>query len=105
MKTNYDFFAFCSGNLSRPDQSQVHKQGKGVFRRVFTFVPAAGEGAVNYKVPIFTGIKGSNSMHQFKDVGTPGVHQGNSRPGCAIAIVLGVSARHLMRPVITWSPC
>jgi hypothetical protein len=86
MKTSHDFFAFCSGNLSRPDQSLVHKQGKGVFRRVFTFVPAAGEGAVNYKVPIFTGIKGSNSMHQFKDVGTPGELSTRLRschcPGC-----------------------
>ena len=26
MKTSHDFFAFCSGNLPRPDQSLVHKK-------------------------------------------------------------------------------
>ena len=47
-----------------PDKPLSKKHGRGIYRRFFYYVPAFGEGAVNYSITRWTGVKGSNGVHQ-----------------------------------------
>lgn len=62
--SSWDFYAFCEANLKVPDKPLAKKHGRGVYRRFFYYVPAYGEGAVNYNIPRWTKIKDSNGLHQ-----------------------------------------
>ena len=64
MPTSWDFYCFCKENLTKPDKSLSKKHGRGIYRRFFYYVPASGEGAVNYNITRWTGVKGSNGVHQ-----------------------------------------
>jgi hypothetical protein len=67
-----DFYAFCEENLKQPDKSLIEKKGKGIYRRFFYYIPAGGEGAVNYQIPQWEKITDSNKIHQMRDLGEPG---------------------------------
>ena len=64
MPTSWDFYCFCKENLTKPDKSLSKKHGRGIYRRFFYYVPASGEGAINYNITRWTGVKGSNGVHQ-----------------------------------------
>jgi hypothetical protein len=62
--SSWDFYAFCEAHLKTPDKPLSKKRGRGIYRRHFYYVPAQGEGAVNYNIPRWTKIKKSNGIHQ-----------------------------------------
>jgi hypothetical protein len=62
--SSWDFYAFCEAHLKTPDKALSKKRGRGIYRRHFYYVPAQGEGAVNYNIPRWTKIKKSNGIHQ-----------------------------------------
>ena len=64
LPTSWDFYCFCKENLTKPDKPLSKKHGRGIYRRFFYYVPAFGEGAVNYNITRWTGVKGSNGVHQ-----------------------------------------
>jgi hypothetical protein len=79
LNSSEEFYAFCEENLKQPDKSLIEKKGKGIYRRFFYYVPAEGVGAVNYKIARWEGIKGSNKIHQMRDVGEPGLVEARLR--------------------------
>ena len=62
--SSWDFYAFCEAHLKTPDKPLSKKRGRGIYRMHFYYVPAQGEGAVNYNIPRWTKIKKSNGIHQ-----------------------------------------
>ena len=49
------------------------KQGWGIFRRFFSWIPAKGIGAVNRNsLPNFVSCKDTARLHEFVDIGVPG---------------------------------
>ena len=62
--SSWDFYAFCEAHLKTPDKPLSKKRGRGIYRRHSYYVPAQGEGAVNYNMPRWTKIKKSNGIHQ-----------------------------------------
>ena len=66
-------FDYANQNLCHPKQNLYEKKGKGVYKRVFFYIPITGEDSVNRRNNIqcktFTGIK---SLHQFIDIGKRG---------------------------------
>ena len=64
MPTSWDFYCFCKENLTKPDKPSSKKHDRDIYRRFFYYVPASGEGAVNYNITRWAGVKGSNGVHQ-----------------------------------------
>ena len=71
--SSWDFYAFCEANMKDTSKSMKQKKGRGIYRRFFYYVPATGEGSVNYAITRWCGIKGSNSVHQMKGGYTSGL--------------------------------
>ena len=69
----WDFYAFCVANLQTTSKDLFTKRGKGIYRRHFYYVPASGVSAVNYNIPKWSGIDGSNQIHQMRGGITPGM--------------------------------
>ena len=65
-------YEFAQANLTQPKETLFAKNGRGVFRRFFYFVPVKGLGSVNYKVPQCDTLPGSSKLHHFRDVGKVG---------------------------------
>jgi hypothetical protein len=75
MPTTEDFFnwAKSSSGLHTPQKSFEEKNGRGIFRRFFHFIPVKGPGAVNRaNRKKFASAKGSSQLHEFVDIGVPG---------------------------------
>ena len=88
IRTAEELKNFCEGKLTRPQRTLQQKNGKGVFKRYFHYVPAAGalhtaehikdspglvnSGAVNRRIRKGTTVKGSSKFHVFADVGLTG---------------------------------
>ena len=64
--SSWDFYAYCEANLKIPTKTLSKKGGRGIYRRHFYYVPAQGEGAVNYDIPRWTKILKSNGIHQMR---------------------------------------
>ena len=47
--------------------------GKSTFKRVYFFVPAAGEGSINRRVTSAKTVPGTKKLHQVVDVGERGL--------------------------------
>jgi hypothetical protein len=88
IRTAEELKDFCEGKLTLPQRTVKQKNGKGIFKRYFHYVPAAGElktveaikaergvtssGAVNRRIRKGKTIKGSSKFHVFADVGVVG---------------------------------
>ena len=75
MPTTEAFFEWAksSSGLHTPQKSFEEKNGRGIFRRFFHFIPVKGPGSVvrsNRKK--FDSAKGSSQLHEFVDIGVPG---------------------------------
>jgi len=74
MKTVFEFYQWASqqSGLRTPSRSLEEKDGRGIFRRFFYWIPAKGVGAVDRaRLPKFT-AEGSSKLHEFVDIGVPG---------------------------------
>jgi hypothetical protein len=78
IRTALDLKDLCEGKpegvkgLIWPTRTVFKKRGRGIFRRYFHFVPAAGVGAVNRRIPKGATVEGSSRLHVFADVGVAG---------------------------------
>ena len=75
MKTSEAFFQWAKheSGLQTPIRSFEQKEGRGIFRRFFYFVPGKGPGSVDRsRLPKFASAKGSSRLHEFVDIGRPG---------------------------------
>ena len=61
-------FAFQE-NMRWP-QTPLHKKNmRGIYRREYWYIPAVGPDSVNRRIKHCDTLDGSNSMHQFEDIG------------------------------------
>ena len=75
MPTSEAFFEWAksSSGLHTPQKSFEEKNGRGIFRRFFHFIPAKGPGSVDRSHrKKFDSAKGSSQLHEFVDIGVPG---------------------------------
>jgi len=72
LTSSWDFYAFCKANLETTSKDLFTKKGRGIYRRHFYYVPASGEGAVNYNIPKWSALQGSNQIHQMRGGILPG---------------------------------
>ena len=76
MPTTEAFFKWAksSSGLHTPQKSYEAKNGRGIFRRFFYFIPAKGPGSVDRAAnrKSFESAKGSSQLHEFVDIGVPG---------------------------------
>jgi hypothetical protein len=71
MPQSSDLFRFLQDTYMEPRQTLFEKRGRGIYRRVFFYVPQTGEGSVNYRIAECGTLDGSSSLHQFRDIGLP----------------------------------
>lgn len=64
-----------------PTRTLKQKRGRGIFRRYFHYVPAAGEGAVSRRISRGSTVEGSSRLHVFADIGVAG-HLKTRERGC-----------------------
>ena len=76
MPTTEAFFEWAksSSGLHTPQKSYEAKNGRGIFRRFFHFIPNKGPGSVDRAAnrKSFESAKGSSQLHEFVDIGVPG---------------------------------
>jgi len=76
MPTTEAFFEWAksSSGLHTPQKSFEAKNGRGIFRRFFHFIPNKGPGSVDRAAnrKSFDSAKGSSQLHEFADIGVPG---------------------------------
>ena len=75
MPTSEAFFEWAksSSGLHTPQKSFEEKNGRGIFRRFFHFIPVKGPGSVDRSHrKKFDSAKGSSQLHEFVDIGVPG---------------------------------
>lgn len=75
LKTSVNLFVWASesSGLHAPKRSFEAKQGRGIFRRFFYWIPAKGVGAVNRAcLPKYVSCKDTARLHEFVDIGVPG---------------------------------
>ena len=66
-------WAKSSSGLHTPQKALEEKDGRGIFRRFFHFIPAKGPGSVDRaRRKKFDSAKGSSQLHEFVDIGVPG---------------------------------
>lgn len=73
LASSWDFYAFCCANLETTSKDLFTKKGKGIYRRHFYYVPSSGVGAVNYNIPKWSALDGSNQIHQMRGGILPGL--------------------------------
>lgn len=76
LKSSWDLFSWASGKsgLAQPVKQLEEKHGRGIFRRFFYWIPSKGVGAVDRsRLPKYASAKGSARLHEFVDIGVPGV--------------------------------
>ena len=64
--------AHLANHFIWPQRKLWEKAMRGIYRRVIWFIPTKGPGSVNRRVKHCNTLAGSNSMHQFEDIGRPG---------------------------------
>jgi len=70
---------FLQENMRWP-QTPLHKKNmRGIYRREYWYIPAVGPDSVNRRIKHCDTLDGSNSMHQFEDIGRPGFLQVRQR--------------------------
>jgi hypothetical protein len=88
IRTAEELKVFCEGKLTLPQRTLKQKHGKGIYKRYFHYVPAAGalktvesikaatgtvnSGTVNRRIRKGKTVKGSSKFHVFADVGITG---------------------------------
>ena len=72
LRDSEEYYKFLVKNMSTLDRTIEQKKMKGIWKRVFWYVPTKGEGSVNRRVAAIDTLKGSSDLHQFQDIGTPG---------------------------------
>jgi len=74
MKDAYAFYEWAAtrSGLDKPLRDLEEKEGKGIFRRFFYWIPAKGVGAVDRsRLPTYK-ADGTSKLHEFVDIGVPG---------------------------------
>ena len=86
IRTALELKDFCEGKLTWPQKKLTQKQGKGIFKRQFFYVPASGVGAANRRIRKGKTLKGSSRLHVIADIGIAGKlkirERGCHQPGC-----------------------
>lgn len=75
LKTSEDFYTWAStsSGLETTTKTFEEKNGRGIYRRFFYFIPIKGPGSVNrINRKKFDSAKGSSRLHEFTDIGVPG---------------------------------
>lgn len=73
-KTSEDLYRWAVGEsgLATPARTLEEKDGRGIFRRFFYWIPSKGTGAVDRsRLPKFK-ADGTSQLHEFVDIGVPG---------------------------------
>lgn len=76
LKVSWDLFVWARdrSGLATPIKALEEKHGRGIFRRFFHWIPSKGVGAVDRsRLPNFKPAKGSSKLHEFIDIGVPGI--------------------------------
>jgi len=74
MKDSYAFYEWAAtrSGLDKPSRDLEDKEGKGIFRRFFYWIPAKGVGAVDRsRLPTYK-AEGTSKLHEFVDIGVVG---------------------------------
>jgi hypothetical protein len=59
-------------NMSTPTKTLYQKKGRGIFKRIFWYIPLRGEGAINRRITHVKCAKGSKPHRSFQDITIPG---------------------------------
>lgn len=70
---------FLKVNMRWPLKPLHEKKMRGVYRREYWYIPSVGPLAVNRRTKHCDTLDGSNSLHQFEDIGRPGFLQVRER--------------------------
>ena len=66
LKDAKDFFDFCQRRLCKIEDGGVERNGKGLYRREFHYIPRSGEGSINRRnIRHAETLKGSSTWHRF----------------------------------------
>ena len=68
MKTTWELHQFFQRSLCKPskDLFEKSKGGRGIYSRVFYYIPAHGEGSVNHWQDVYEKLDGSSKLHQVR---------------------------------------
>ena len=101
IRTALELKDFCEGKLTWPQKKLTQKQGKGIFKRQFFYVPASGVGAANRRIRKGKTLKGSSRLHVIADIGIAGKlkirERGCHQPGCPCWIGMYEQCAHIPR--------
>ena len=86
IKDCYEHFMFCEREMQLGHEKFLKKQGTGIYRRVFHWVPLSGPDSVDRRIQQCRALEaeeleslsgsakvGIKKLHQLADVGKPGV--------------------------------
>jgi hypothetical protein len=72
LRTSEEFATFLQREFTQPEKSLLQKKMRGIYRREIWYIPTKGPGSVNRRVQQCDTLDGSNSLHQFEDIGIEG---------------------------------